>query len=535
MITLTRYILLAFTLAIGLVTPASAQEFTRISFPFGVKQGNTVTSYGSGAPTGSCKPHYQYIDSDTGNFYVCKVATWTITGSPAGSDFSGFTDGSVIFSESAGPAQDHARFNFDETTHHLALLNDAANSAVTTGTFTRTWTTNSGTSLSSAATFTAAANSAGVGTAGLFTTTLAGTKDYSGTSIGVEGILALTTTGAVADGTVFKGTLDNSAATGTTASAFTSRAVFSGAAAQTNFYGFHALTPANVGGDHLTNGYGMYVDDQSGGATKNVALSVGVGGIEDREKTAGSILFVDADKKYAEDLALSWNVVDHNLLVHDDYTGFDTKPFIEASGSITNNGSIFPSVTGFNANFGTLLTSRVTNLVGFSSSPFTDVGSVVDGAVIGFQASLYIDPMSTTPDAYGVKVEDVTGAATNYAIKTGLGLNDFGGTVKAPTYATTTNCSDSAGDAACSAAPAGSVVMDATDTTTVVATTAVTANSQIFIQEDSSLGTRLGVTCNTTIARTYAVTARTAATSFTITASAAPAVNPACLSYHIIN
>lgn len=105
----------------------------------------------------------------------------------------------------------------------------------------------------------------------------------------------------------------------------------------------------------------------------------------------------------------------------------------------------------------------------------------------------------------------------------------------AATYTTATNCTDSAGAAACGSASAGSVVLDAAATTVVVSTTAVTANSQIFIQEDSSLGTRLSVTCNTTTGRDWTVSARTAATSFTITSSAAPATNPACLSYHIVN
>jgi hypothetical protein len=53
--------------------------------------------------------------------------------------------------------------------------------------------------------------------------------------------------------------------------------------------------------------------------------------------------------------------------------------------------------------------------------------------------------------------------------------------------------------------------------------------------EDSSLGTKLSVTCNTTIARNYAVTARTAATSFVITTDATPVTNPACLSFLLIN
>jgi hypothetical protein len=108
----------------------------------------------------------------------------------------------------------------------------------------------------------------------------------------------------------------------------------------------------------------------------------------------------------------------------------------------------------------------------------------------------------------------------------------------APLYKTTTNCTDGAGAAACTAAPAGSVVIDAAATTVVVSTTAVTANSQVFVMEDSSLTTRLGIGgagCNSTTGRTYTVSARTAATSFTITSSAAPVTNPACLSYFIVN
>ena len=102
-----------------------------------------------------------------------------------------------------------------------------------------------------------------------------------------------------------------------------------------------------------------------------------------------------------------------------------------------------------------------------------------------------------------------------------------------PLYNTTTNCASSGGT--CSAAASGSVSIAAAATTVTVATTAVTANSVIIITEDSSLGTKLGITCNTTIARNYAITARTAATSFVITTDVAPVTNPACLNYWIIN
>ena len=107
--------------------------------------------------------------------------------------------------------------------------------------------------------------------------------------------------------------------------------------------------------------------------------------------------------------------------------------------------------------------------------------------------------------------------------------------VSSALYGSATNCSSSAAPAVCAAAAAGSVVIAAAGTTVTVNTTAVTANSQILITEDSSLGTKLGVTCNTVIGRNASVTARTAATSFVISVDVAPVTNPMCLSYWIIN
>jgi len=101
-------------------------------------------------------------------------------------------------------------------------------------------------------------------------------------------------------------------------------------------------------------------------------------------------------------------------------------------------------------------------------------------------------------------------------------------------YATQTNCSSSAAPAVCGSAAAGSVVIAAGATTVTVNTSAVTANSQIMLTNDDSLGTKLGVTCNTTINLEW-VSARTAGTSFVITTAVAPTTNPECLSYSILN
>jgi hypothetical protein len=95
-------------------------------------------------------------------------------------------------------------------------------------------------------------------------------------------------------------------------------------------------------------------------------------------------------------------------------------------------------------------------------------------------------------------------------------------------------CASSASPALCGVASAGSVIIAAAAKTIVVNTTAVSGASKITVSEDSSLGTLLGVACNTTLGRTYAVTARTSGTTFTITASDAPSINPACLNYLIV-
>jgi len=118
------------------------------------------------------------------------------------------------------------------------------------------------------------------------------------------------------------------------------------------------------------------------------------------------------------------------------------------------------------------------------------------------------------------------------------GVTTLTSSFSAASYKTATNCADSAGAAACGSAAAGSFVIDATATSTVVSTTAVTANSQVFVQEDSSLGARLGVTCNTQsilVLGAPVITARSTGVSFTATIVLGPTTNPMCVSYYIVN
>jgi hypothetical protein len=120
--------------------------------------------------------------------------------------------------------------------------------------------------------------------------------------------------------------------------------------------------------------------------------------------------------------------------------------------------------------------------------------------------------------------------ASNFAVS---GTLFASGAWSATSYLSATNCNSTASPAVCGSAAAGMFVLAAAATTVTVNTTAVTANSEIIVFNDDSLGTRLGVTCNTGLDNVL-VSARTPATSFTVTGSA-PVTNPNCYSYIIIN
>jgi hypothetical protein len=109
----------------------------------------------------------------------------------------------------------------------------------------------------------------------------------------------------------------------------------------------------------------------------------------------------------------------------------------------------------------------------------------------------------------------------------------FDSGVVTPTYSTATICASFWGQ--CGSAAAGSVALSSGASSLLVSTTAVTSQSQIFVQEDSSLSTLLGITCNTKPGRTYMVVNRSPGISFEITANSTPGEEPACLSYHIVN
>jgi hypothetical protein len=196
-------------------------------------------------------------------------------------------------------------------------------------------------------------------------------------------------------------------------------------------------------------------------------------------------------------------------------------------------GSLIDTITGGALNFGTTNATSI------------NVGKV--GVTTTFSGLLAVNGLATfgnnitVPAAYGIDTATAgalnigTSTATSITIGKAGATTTFPGVIAWGKAATTANCNSSASPAVCGSAPAGSVAMATGVSTLVVNTTAVTADSQIFVIQDSSLDTRLGITCNTTASRVYSINARTAGTSFTIKSSANPTTNKACLSYWIIN
>jgi len=205
-----------------------------------------------------------------------------------------------------------------------------------------------------------------------------------------------------------------------------------------------------------------------------------------------------------------------------------------------NNNGIFGGVAGFifdgtkratigNGTTGSSLCINVNSAAVGSCNPDSANDALVIEQVGGSGAAIsWINTGNSGGDRLGPNGSDQL-VWTNSAGTGGyLGKN----------YNTTTNCSSSASPAVCATAAAGSVVVAAGATTVQVNTTQVTANSQVQLTRDNSLGTKLSVTCNTqsslVLGAPY-VSARTGGTSFTITIDAAPTTNPMCISYSIVN
>jgi hypothetical protein len=84
----------------------------------------------------------------------------------------------------------------------------------------------------------------------------------------------------------------------------------------------------------------------------------------------------------------------------------------------------------------------------------------------------------------------------------------------------------------CASAGGGVVTIAAAASTVVVTDSLVTASNPILVGYDSSQGTALSVTCNTTAQLPY-VTTRVVGVSFTIATASTFTTNPGCIAFKI--
>jgi hypothetical protein len=127
---------------------------------------------------------------------------------------------------------------------------------------------------------------------------------------------------------------------------------------------------------------------------------------------------------------------------------------------------------------------------------------------------------------------DNPGDGTNWSERLTSSLKSFKVPLSAPAFQTASNCSSTAG--ACGSAAAGMIAIAPGTTTITVLTSAVTATSEIHIDENFTYGPALGVTCDRTLGRHYGIVRQTPGVSFVIATDASP-TNSACLSYAIVN
>ena len=229
-----------------------------------------------------------------------------------------------------------------------------------------------------------------------------------------------------------------------------------------------------------------------------------------------------------------------NALFSDD--GIDTT--LTSGNLFMSSGSIFDSLTSGTLNFG--ISTATTMTFGRSGQNMVinskvGIGTSTPSATLHVIGDIFANFINMLANGLGLDTSTAgtlsIGSTTATSINIGRAnaTTTISGPLKVTNLNTISNCNSTASPSVCGSALAGSVAMPTGGSTLVVNTTAITANSQIFVMEDQSLNSRLGITCNTANTRHYNIEARVVGTSFTIKSSANPTTNKACLSYFIVN
>jgi len=235
-------------------------------------------------------------------------------------------------------------------------------------------------------------------------------------------------------------------------------------------------------------------------------------------------------------LALSGNTSGTATFTAPAVAGTATNPVTASNGLALPNGSTSAPSYGFTASTTSGMHWDGTNNVLLFANQGTDIFGILSGITGSFGST---GTLGWTSGAIITASLD-TGISRLSADVLGIGngtQGDVSGTLQAAKYKTATNCANGASPAVCGSASSGSVAVPAgTNPTLTVNTTAVTASSVIVLFEDESLGAKLSVTCQTAVLPSAQfITARVAATSFTIQANGVFATNPVCYNYLILN
>jgi hypothetical protein len=147
-------------------------------------------------------------------------------------------------------------------------------------------------------------------------------------------------------------------------------------------------------------------------------------------------------------------------------------------------------------------------------------------------------PPSQTQLAFGSPVSisqyiGNVGDGRNWFERLTPSLKTFKVPVISPAYQTSSNCISAGGS--CGSAPAGIIAIPVGSSNVAVSTTAVTSKSEIHIDENTTYGPLLGITCDPSFGRHYQITQQVGGTGFTIATDSPPSANPACLSFSIVN
>ncbi len=315
------------------------------------------------------------------------------------------------------------------------------------------------------------------------------------------------------------------------------RTVGSGASV-TDSYGVRVSGTSGAG--TVVNDYGVLIPTLNKGSSRNVGLSIGGG---PPSSFTGALYVVSGQSRF-DDLVVqngsSVSVASADASLFNQLNsivggntsgtliGFDSSALGNQGGGQTAAG-----FTGYRSNLYEGNAGTASNIINFQAQSGGNGGA---GVVTNYYAFKVDDAGSSNfTNFYGLYIGSTQHGGNTNTNRYGIYSSDAGAILfnNGP-IAIGPNCSSAASPAVCTTASAGSVVVAAAATSVVVNTTAVKAASQIFVTYDSSLGSKLGVTCNVTEPALFGVTARTAGTSFTITSST-PITNPACFSYLVVN